>query len=514
MDHQQVILEVWREVCRHIELDAAVGRIAAIIGGELPVAGLEIEYLDRSRHALETVASSRKRGHGRRTSYTALGFTRLLTWCERNVVVGVPAGAAWPEELAPLAPSYSNEHVLFGTLPDEQGKVIGIAVWATPSARDLSPVDERLFHGIREALAAAVCNDTRLRELATLRAAAEADKASLLTRLGRDEVAESVVGANGGLRPVMERVELVARSDTSVLLLGETGSGKEVVARAIHDRSPRARGPFIRVNCGALPPELIDSELFGHEKGSFTGAVGQRKGWFERAHGGTLFLDEVGELPAAVQVRLLRVLQDGTLNRVGGENTLEVDVRIIAATHRDLATMVSEGRFRQDLWYRVAVFPILLPPLRERQEDIPELAGHLARRAAVKLGLPLQLPTAEDIALLRGYPWPGNVREMASVIERAAILGNGRGLEVAAALGVNTPSTQRPAPAESTVTSQPLMTLDQAIIAHIKEALRRTHGRIEGFYGAARLLEINPHTLRSRMRKLGIDARHFRGFSE
>ena len=240
----------------------------------------------------------------------------------------------------------------------------------------------------------------------------------------------------------MERAGLAAPLDVPVLILGETGSGKEVVARAIHVRSRRASGPFLRVNCGAIPSGLIDSELFGHERGSFTGAATLRKGWFERADGGTLFLDEVGELPPAAQVRLLRILQDGTFERVGGQRTLHVDVRIVAATHRDLREMVVEGSFREDLWYRLAVFPIDLPSLRERPEDMPALASHFALRAATRFGTPPRIPSPEDLELLVAYAWPGNVRELAAVIERAVILGNGERLEVAKALGV-APSAAR-----------------------------------------------------------------------
>ena len=234
------------------------------------------------------------------------------------------------------------------------------------------------------------------------------------------------------------------------------------------------------------------------EKGSFTGAGNQRRGWFERADGGTLFLDEIGELPLAAQVRFLRVLQEGVLFRVGGEQLVKVNVRIIAATHRDLAAMVSRGEFREDLWYRIAVFPILIPALRERQQDIPALAHHFAQRAAVKLGLPQRLPNDDDIALLRTYDWPGNVREMATVIERAALLGEGRRLAIAAALGLATTRTHQQS--DSSI----LLTLDQVMAQHIKLALETTQGRIEGAHGAAQLLGINPNTLRSRMRKLGI----------
>ncbi|MDP2787383.1 MAG: sigma-54 dependent transcriptional regulator [Pseudomonadota bacterium] len=327
-------------------------------------------------------------------------------------------------------------------------------------------------------------------------------------RIKRAGLNEAIVGAEEGLREVMAAVRQVARADAPVLILGETGTGKEVVARAVHTHSRRANGAFLRVNCGAIPPELIDSELFGHERGSFTGAVGTRKGWFERADGGTLFLDEIGELPLAAQVRLLRVLQDGSFQRVGGERSLNVDVRLVAATNRDLRQAVRDGGFREDLWFRVAVFPIPLPPLRERLQDIPALAAHFSLRAADRLGLPPRMPDAVDLALLAAYPWPGNVRELASVIERAAILGDGRRLEVARALGVSPPLAALVSPQLANPTST---SLEDSIRQHIEAALSHCHGRVEGPFGAAKLLDLNPHTLRSKMRKLGVAGKRFRG---
>jgi transcriptional regulator with GAF, ATPase, and Fis domain len=302
----------------------------------------------------------------------------------------------------------------------------------------------------------------------------------------------------------------------------------------------------VRVNCGAIPPQLIDSELFGHERGSFTGAVATRKGWFERADGGTLFLDELGELPLEAQVRLLRVLQEGSLERVGGHQAINVDVRIVAATHRNLEHMVAAGRFREDLWYRISVFPVRLPALRERAQDIPALATFFAQRAGQRLGGSGLTPTEHDIALLLRYPWPGNVRELIAVIERAAILGSGRRLEVAKALGSydeegtlatslselrsqppgvpghanegingsSAPARERingtPVPIAASNASDELRPLGAAMVSHIERALQATHGRIEGPFGAAKLLGINPHTLRARMRKLGIDWARFR----
>jgi transcriptional regulator with GAF, ATPase, and Fis domain len=307
---------------------------------------------------------------------------------------------------------------------------------------------------------------------------------------------DELVGAETGLRDVALQIGQVAPTDAPVLLLGETGSGKDVVARAIHARSSRAAGPILRVNCGAIAPGLVDSELFGHERGSFTGAAQQRRGWFERADGGTLFLDEIGELPLAAQVRLLRVLQDGSFERVGGSEPLRVSVRVIAATHRDLAALVRAAAFRDDLYYRIHVFAIRLPPLRERRADIPELALHFAVRLRLTV-------TPGDAALLQSYDWPGNVRELAAVIERAAILGGGVRLDVARALGL----TGSIAPAHHPDT---FPTLDDAMRDHIERALVRTRGKIEGDGGAAQLLGIHANTLRSRMHKLGVQWERFR----
>ena len=289
--------------------------------------------------------------------------------------------------------------MLVGALGAREEAPGALILAASPGVR-FERAHEEIARALLEPFAAALENDRRLRANEAVREAAQADRAALLSRLGRKELGDAIVGAEAGLAPVMERVGLVAGLDVPVLLLGETGSGKEVVARAIHARSRRAAGPFLRVNCGAIPPGLIDSELFGHERGSFTGALGERRGWFERADRGTLFLDEIGELPLEAQVRLLRVLQDHTLERVGGHRPVSVDVRIVAATHRDLRGLIAEGRFREDLWYRIAVFPIDLPPLRDHIEDVPALANHFALRAATRFGTPPRIPSPEDLELL------------------------------------------------------------------------------------------------------------------
>jgi transcriptional regulator with GAF, ATPase, and Fis domain len=510
-----VLLDVWREACRHIEIRESAGNIAALLAKHLPLAFLLVRRIDQQHQSVDTVAVGQPEAGPfhttARTECTPARFKHLLAWGRSGKVLHGER-AKRSGDLALLVPSEVEGEVLAGPLAGSEGPA-GALILVAEHMKSFRPQHEEMFAALLDPFSAALENDRRLHELAALREAAEADRRSLLSRLGRQELSETIVGADSGLRHVMERAALVAQSDVPVLILGETGTGKEVVSRAIHTRSARAPHPFIRVNCGAIPPELIDSQLFGHEKGSFTGAIDTRQGWFERADGGTLFLDEIGELPLPAQVRLLRVLQDGYIERVGGQQAIRVDVRIVAATHRDLAAMVKAGTFREDLWYRVNVFPILLPRLRERTEDIPALARHFAQRAANRFGLPYVEPAPADLQLLLEYAWPGNIRELGAVIDRAAILGDGHRLEVAKALGLSEslgPPTGMPTPATMAPSAAPVISLAAAMKQHIERALVATQGRIEGKQGAAALLGINPHTLRARMRKLRIDWARFR----
>ncbi len=500
---QQLLLSVWQEVGKHIRLDEALDRLFPLLCTHLPLEMFLVRHLDPAREIVETLAFKPDGIQiGSRDACGSGQVAQIESWLR----AGEPWRGDWSgmrEALPGLLPPSGVGDVI--ALPlGQRGFLLFVARRGRFAHADLNPVS-----ALCEPMAALLANDRRLHELTTLREAAEADNRSLLARLGRQGIRDTIIGADSGLREVMERVALVGRSDTPVLIFGETGSGKEVVARALHKQSPRKQGPFLRVNCGAIPTELIDSELFGHERGSFTGAVSQRKGWFERANGGTLFLDEVGELSLAAQVRLLRILQDGTFQRVGGQRQLRVDVRVVAATHRDLGAMVQSGGFRPDLMYRLAVFPVRLPALRERPEDIPDLANHFALRAAQRLGLRPHPPDEQALSLLAAYPWPGNVRELAAVIERAAILGDGERLDVATALGVQ-PDVGQPEAVPARSDAGPFPTLNQAVTRHIEAALRQCQGKIEGAGGAARLLAVNPHTLRARMRKLGIDWAWFR----
>ncbi len=536
------LLEFWREACRHIEINESSGTIAEMLSQHMPLSLLLVLRLQSDRKSIETVAiGSRRRIDGLATTSAPLPaahWKRMIAWARAGKVSRFhrsDSKLSYSERPEPndalftaIVPAGISGDMLIGPLENTDG-LAGLIILIADSARDFETSHLDFAQQLLEPFSAALENDRRLHELNALREAAEADRRSLLSRLGRQEVNEEVVGAQTGLKHVIDRVELVAKSDVPVLILGETGTGKEVVSRAIHTRSKRGSGPFIRVNCGAIPAELIDSQLFGHEKGSFTGAAEQHQGWFERADGGTLFLDEIGELPLAAQVRLLRVLQDHQVERVGGCQPIHVDVRIVAATHRDLASMVKQRSFREDLWYRINIFPILLPRLRERVEDIPALVRHFAQRAAVRFGLPPVDASPADLRLLSRYSWPGNIRELGAVIDRAAILGNGKTLEVATSLGLSQPlsiaeSTDEPTyyeviPESPSMQSRSaerensplgIATLDTAMRDHIERALAASGGQIEGRSGTAALLGINPHTLRARMRKLNIKWSTFR----
>ena len=320
----------------------------------------------------------------------------------------------------------------------------------------------------------------------------------------REEIREKsnfgdIVGSSKPIRQMLQQIEQVANTDASVLILGESGTGKELIARAIHENSPRKTQTLVKVNCGAISAGLVESELFGHEKGAFTGAHERRRGRFELANGGTLFLDEVGELPLETQVKLLRVLQEQEFEPVGSEKTLKVDVRIVAATNRELKQQVAEGTFREDLYYRLNVFPIHVPPLRERIDDVPQLARYFMERAAKKFGKHLKGFDKEGLEALKNYHWPGNIRELQNIIERAAILAQSPLIPLTGLLPASSPghTSNQHEPA--------LLSLQEVERSHIQRVLSHTRGVVSGPKGAAKILDLHPNTLRSRMIKLGID---------
>ncbi len=370
-----------------------------------------------------------------------------------------------------------------------------------------SPDHARLYATLKEPFFVAMANTMEHEEVVRLKNRLVEDNRYLNRELLR-VLGDEIVGADFGLRDVMKQVRHVAPTESPVLLTGETGVGKDVIANAIHLGSQRRDGPFIPVNCGAIPDSLIDSELFGHEKGAFTGALARKRGRFERANGGTILLDEIGEMPLDAQVRLLRVLQHREVERVGGTERIPVDIRVIAATNQDLAGLVESGRFREDLWFRLNVFPIQVPPLRERRTDIPALVQHFIEKKAeeLKVGETPRLAPG-SIEVLMAYGWPGNVRELENVVERAMILHRGEHLRFDD-LGrsfSHPPSLDRAGASEGQ--DLDALELDVVTANHIQRVLRRTGGKIHGPGGAGELLGVNPNTLRYRMKKLGIPFR-------
>jgi formate hydrogenlyase transcriptional activator len=354
--------------------------------------------------------------------------------------------------------------------------------------------DAELLVEVAKQVALAVENMQAYEEIAGLKVRLEQEKIYLQEEIKAEHNFGHIVGQSPAIGRVLKTVETVAPTDATVLLLGETGTGKELIARALHDLSPRKDRALVRVNCAALPAGLIESELFGHEKGAFTGALARKIGRFELADGGSIFLDEIGDLQPDLQAKLLRVLQEGEFERVGSTSTLKVDVRVIAATHRDLEKASQEGTFRPDLYYRLSVFPISIPPLRERKEDIPLLVKHFVMRHGAKLGKRVETIPEKTMNALLDYSWPGNVRELENVIERAVIVSMGSQLELGEWL---------PKPGITEMGSRIIM-LEELERAHIIKTLELTGWRVSGERGAAKLLGLKPTTLDARMKKLGI----------
>ncbi len=338
--------------------------------------------------------------------------------------------------------------------------------------------------------------DEALAEVQDLKDRFEAEALYLQDEIRSDHNIEGIIGASPDLHAMLDAIQTVADTEATVLIRGETGVGKELVARAIHDLGSRRERPLVKVNCAALPANLVESELFGHEKGAFTGALARKKGRFELADGGTLFLDEIGELPLELQPKLLRALQEGEFERVGGTETLRADLRLLAATNRDLKAEVDRGNFRADLYYRLNVFPIDVPPLRERSGDIPLLASHFLTNIAAALGRTYDGFTRGSVEAMLRYPWPGNVRELRNVVERAALMSGGGAVDLHRLLsGGATPEGR---------SVQEGRTLVDVERKHIEAVLSEVGWVIEGEQGAARILDMHPSTLRARMKKLGI----------
>jgi formate hydrogenlyase transcriptional activator len=424
---------------------------------------------------------------------------------------GSPSAVVWETQEPLYIPDHeTREHVFRPDLMEEirrygvrgglwvplttvRGR-LGSMVFSSRQVDPYTPDDREFMQHIARHVAIAVENALAFEELEGFRRRVEDEKIYLEEEIRSEHRFNEIVGHSNALRHVLEQIRTAAPTDSTVLIQGETGTGKELVARAIHEFSRRSSGTFVKVNCSAIPAGLLESELFGHEKGAFTGAVAQRLGRFELANNGTLFLDEIGDLPLELQPKLLRVLQDGQFERLGGSRTLGSNTRLVAATNRDLRTLVAEQEFRTDLFYRLNVFPITIPPLRERREDIPVLVRYFVQDFSTKMRKPIQTISAEAMDALVSYSWPGNVRELRNVIERSVILTTGERLFI---------------PRDALADPQPgnsasLLRMADAEKRHILDALKASKWIVGGPRGAAAILGLKRSTLQSRMQKLGI----------
>lgn len=497
--------EATLRICGSLDIDQALERTFEYVKQHIPAdtMGLGFSELNSGRiSVLTSVADPDARfiwkdgGPEIRLSPEQVAFIHSQS-PDRPMVRIVNRPEDQDEPLRALFPELKSNSAIFMRL-DIRGEEIGALLISVAERDRYTPEHARLIESVRGPFTIAMLNGRRYRELVESgRLLAEEHKA-LKADLNRASSIE-VVGADFGLREVLDQVRRIAPSSSPTLLLGETGTGKEVIANAIHTASQRSKEPMIVMQCGAIPETLLDSELFGHERGAFTGAMERKRGRFERANGGTLFLDEIGELSMSSQIKLLRVLQEKKFERIGGTSTLEVDVRVIAATHRDLESMVRAGTFREDLWYRLNVLPIRVPPLRLRRDDIPSLVQYFIKLKAREMNL-MTTPFVSqgDLQRLRKYDWPGNVRELQNLVERALILSRD-GKLVFPDLGQPETQTQ-----PTVATHQGLHSLDHAMRLHIRYVLEQTKWKVAGSQGAAEVLGLNPSTLRFRMQKLGI----------
>jgi formate hydrogenlyase transcriptional activator len=503
MNENELFREATLRICRNLEIEEALRELLLFLKEEMPVSRIFLQHYDADYHAMRTIAYASESGHGKLDLLTPLSKTA------REMAANAPDDQDAFLINDPLTFPVSKEMTSFHgiqtssviVMPLRAGKdTLGYLI-LTSEGEEVFDIEHRAVIALlKEPLVISMSNALQHRQVVKLNDLLADDNRYLhgeLRRLSGDEI----IGARFGLRETTRMIQQVALLDSPVLLLGETGTGKDVIANAIHYSSSRSKGPFVNVNCGAIPDALMDSELFGHEKGAFTGALSKKRGRFERADNGTIFLDEIGELSLQAQTRLLRVLQNKEIERVGGVETISLNIRIIAATNRHLEKMVKNGQFREDLWFRLNVFPIMVPPLRERTVDIPALIQHFISLKVKELKLPsIPLIAPGAIEAVMNYHWPGNVRELQNIIERALIL-NPQGPLSFKHLGINTP-------ASAVVPESPSIescNLDEMISQHISHVLKITNGKINGAEGAAALLGVNSSTLRNRMKKLGVN---------
>ncbi|QJB56832.1 sigma-54-dependent Fis family transcriptional regulator [Pseudodesulfovibrio sp. zrk46] len=502
MDRNTFFREVTLRICGSLKIEEALFSTFTFLRDVMPVDVLVLEHVDNYYGSMRTLAMATEAGGEAVDTLTPLS-KEAQAEAKETLYEGPKAFLLEDPHSEKVADELLNFHDMKATsvvvlILESDPQMLGSLVVISQGEKRLTEDHKEQLASVREPFAIALSNAMKHREVIKLKDLLTDDNRYLqgeLRRLSGDEI----VGANFGLKQVMMRAQQVASLDSPVLLLGETGTGKDVLAHYIHSASSRSKGPFISVNCGAIPDTLIDSELFGHEKGAFTGALAQKRGRFERANGGTIFLDEIGELPLQAQVRLLSVIQNREIERVGGVKSIPLDIRIIAATHRNLEEMIKENLFREDLWFRLNVFPLMVPPLRERKTDIPALVQHFINQKSKDLKLST-IPTLKPGAInyLLEYHWPGNVRELENIVERALIL-NPTGPLSFEEFMIGMPTTNG-----ASYTSKEPRSLDTVVSTHIRKILSQTNGKVSGPDGAADILGVNPSTLRNKMRKLQI----------
>ncbi|HKV11608.1 MAG TPA: sigma 54-interacting transcriptional regulator, partial [Thermoanaerobaculia bacterium] len=456
--------EVAHALAPAIPVDA-VG-VATVADGSVAAHSVYIRGVERRRgESLVDLFARVKQGEESApvpTPFPGSGTEHVLTTGHALVASDLRTSPRFPEDARLL----SHGIVSYVRVPLRvQDRLEGSLMFSRRTAGPFAPHEVDLFEALARPVGAAVANALAFEEVARLTSRLQHENLALRQEIDERSMFEEIVGSSRALRETLARVDKVAATDATVLITGETGTGKELIARAIHRRSPHADRALVAVNCAALPSSLIASELFGHERGAFTGALQRRAGRFELASGGSIFLDEVGELPPEVQASLLRVLQEGTFERVGGSQSIKTDARVIAATNRDLGEAVSEGTFRGDLFYRLNVFPIFMPPLRERREDIPVLVEYFAARYAARLGKRFHSIEKDSMDRIVAYSWPGNVRELQNVIERAAILSEGDVLRVDEPLLAASPPTPSGLPLPDSLREQERREIETALAA-------------------------------------------------
>jgi transcriptional regulator with GAF, ATPase, and Fis domain len=504
IDENDFFRQATRLICGNLDFEIALQKCLIYLKDFMPADRIRLNIYDRGLTVLKTVATAspveaKKVNIILPLDKNGLNFLNDPDHYLQNRIINQPLEDPVSAPILKKTGKYMDHSSLIIHL-QISGTKLGNLILSAKGKDRYSEEHLQLFSILNEPFAIALSNFLRYDEVNQIKDFMANDIQYLHQRLHR-VLPDEIVGEDFGLKEVMEMVKEVAPMDSPVVLLGETGVGKEIIANAIHSLSHRSDKPFIAVNCGAIPESLIDSELFGHEKGSFTGASALKRGCFERANGGTIFLDEVAELPPQAQVRMLRVLQNKEIMRVGGSEQIQIDIRIIAATHQNLQDMVNDGQFRADLWFRLHVFPITIPPLRERKEDIPALINQFIIQKAkdLKISDPPKLAHG-SMDLLKTYSWPGNVRELENVVERALILSKGQPLKFDDIIWAGNGESHVESAAE---TNEPLE-LDLIVSRHIRRVLKMTKGKIKGPGGAAEILDLNYGTLRHRMKKLGI----------